>query len=502
MAAAGLLSVLRTGAVEVHRAQSSFEAGGRKYAKGSHVVLMQQPFSAFAKSLLERQRYPDIRPVAGGPPQRPYDVTAHTLPLLMGVDVDEIAERFTADLEPVERVATAPGRIEKGRGRFLAFGHRTGDLVALGRLLRAGVPVRWATSAFRDGKREFPAGTLLAPVSARAALAPLAAELGIVARPVRGAPPSLLLRAPRVGLYQSWITSMDEGWTRFVFEHQAGVDYRTLHDRDVRAGALGERFDAIVLPDQTARQIVAGHAEGSLPAEYVGGIGKEGVAALRAFVEGGGTLIALDSACGLPITEFPLPVVDVLHRYNTPGRDPSTDLEIAGHETDAFSSPGSILSVEVDRSHPLAHGLGATTPVWFESSPAFDVAAGTVIARYPRANPLLSGWILGHERLHGRAALAEVPRGRGRVVLFGFRPQYRGQSWATYVPLLNAIYTSAATAAKCPGPEIRCRTESAEAPGSRGATTAAYPCGTQGRSNEASRDASALECNRISGSGH
>ncbi len=172
------------------------------------------------------------------------------------------------------------------------------------------------------------------------------------------------------------------------------------------------------------------------------------MAALRAFVEGGGTLIALDSASALPIAEFRLPVVDVLEQFNVPGRDASTDLEITGRETDPFSSPGSILSVEVDRSHPLAHGLEATTPVWFEGSPAFDVTGGTVIARYPQANPLLSGWILGHERLHGRAALAEVPLGRGRVVLFGFRPQYRGQSWVTYVPLLNAIYTSAATTAR------------------------------------------------------
>lgn len=371
-------------------------------------------------------------------------MTAHTLPLLMGVDVDEIAERFTADLEPVERIAVAPGRIEKGRGRFLAFGHRTGDLVALGRLLRSGVAVRWAKAAFRDGSREFPAGTLLAPESARAPLAALAAELGIVVRPVRRVPPSFLLRTPRVGLYQSWVTSMDEGWTRFVFEHQAGVQYQTLHDADVRAGGLGERYDVIVLPDQTAAQILSGHRLGSLPPEYVGGIGKEGVAALRAFVEGGGTLIALDSASALPIAEFGLPVVDVLARYNVPGRDASTGLEITGHETDPFSSPGAILSVELDRAHPLAHGLDATLPVWFEGSPAFDVAGGSVVARYPRANPLLSGWILGDERLHGRAALAEVPLGRGRVVLFGFRPQYRAQSWTTYVPLLNAIYTAPA----------------------------------------------------------
>ena len=447
LAAAALLSALRTGAVEVHRARSSFEAGGRRYARGSHVVLMQQPFSGFAKSLLERQRYPDVRPVAGAPPQRPYDVTAHTLPLLMGVDVAEIAAPFTADLEAVDHAAVVAGRIEKGGGRFLAFGHRTGDLVALGRLLRAGVPVRWATGAFREGRRELPAGTLLAPGSARRQLAALAAELGITVRPVRRAPPSLLLRAPRVGLYQSWVASMDEGWTRFVFEQHAGVEYATLHDRDVRAGALRARFDAIVLPDQPARQIVAGHAEGALPPEYVGGIGKDGVAALRAFVEEGGTLIALDSAAELPIAEFKLPVVDVLARFNAPRRDGSTDLETTGRESDPFFGPGSILSVEVDPAHPLGHGLDAKAPVWFEGSPAFDVAAGAVVARYPQANPLLSGWLLGHEHLHGRAALAEVPLGRGRVVLFGFRPQYRAQSWATYVALLNAIYTSAATAA-------------------------------------------------------
>jgi hypothetical protein len=266
-------------------------------------------------------------------------------------------------------------------------------------------------------------------------------------RPVRSAPPSLLLRAPRVGLYQSWVASMDEGWTRFVFEHQAGVAYATLHDRDVRAGGLRARFDVIVLPDQSARQIVAGHAEGVLPAEYVGGIGKDGVAALRAFVEEGGTLVALDSASEMPIAEFKLPVVDVLSRFNAPRRDTSTDLEVSGGEQDSFFGPGSILSVEVDPGHPLGHGLEATAPVWFEGSPAFDVTAGTVVARYPASNPLLSGWLLGHQHLHGRAALAEVPLGRGRVVLFGFRPQYRAQSWTTYVPLLNAIYTSAATPA-------------------------------------------------------
>ena len=449
LAAAALLTALRTGAVEVHRAKAAFEAGGRRFGEGSQVVLMQQPFSSFAKSLLERQRYPDMRPFTGAPVQRPYDVTAHTLPLLMGVEVVEIVARFAAELEPVDRVAVAPGRIEKGAGRFLAFGHRTGDLVALGRLLRAGVPVRWAMGPFRDRERAFPAGTLLAPASARAALRSLAGELGLVARPVGRLPASaVLLRAPRVGLYQSWVPAIDEGWTRFVFEHQADVEYRTLHDADVRAGGLRARFDVIVVPDQAATQILAGHAAGAMPPEYTGGIGKEGAAALRAFVEEGGTLVTLDSASDLAIDELALPVTDVLAPFNAPGRDASTDLETSGREGDPFYSPGALLSVEVDPAQPLGHGLDPTTPVWVESSPAFDVRGGRVVARFPDADPLLSGWLLGQERLHGRAALAEVPLGRGRVVLFGFRPQYRAQSWATYVPLLNAIYLSAAAPAR------------------------------------------------------
>ena len=93
---------------------------------------------------------------------------------------------------------------------------------------------------------------------------------------------------------------------------------------------------------------------------------------------------------------------------------------------------------------PLAHGLPETTPVWFEGSPAFEVEKGSVVLRYEAEDPLLSGWLLGGERLRGKAALVEVPLGKGRVVLFGFRPQYRAQSRVTYAALLNALYLSAA----------------------------------------------------------
>jgi hypothetical protein len=425
-AAARLLEVLREGEVEIARARSVFDAGGRRFSAGAHVVLMQQPASAFAKTLLERQRYPDLR-AGDGKPRRPYDVTAHTLSLLLGVAVEAMPAPFAADLEPVTEPRVAPGRVESGGAR-LALGHTTADMVALSRLLAQGVRVVWALDRFEDGGRSFAAGTLLVPASARAALEPIARELGIVAHAVRGAPRTLRLRRPRVGVYRSWVPAIDEGWTRFVFDKETAVEYQTLHDREIRGGRLRERFDAIVLPDQPPKTLAEGHAPGSMPPEYVGGLGREGASALRGFVEAGGTLVALDTASLYAIEALRLPARDVL----------------AGLDPAAFYCPGSILEVTVDTSHPLAHGLPSELPIWFEGSPAFEVDPGSVIARYERPDPLLSGWLLGKERLRGHAALAELPLGHGKVILFGFRPQYRAQSRVTYPALLNALYLSAA----------------------------------------------------------
>jgi Zinc carboxypeptidase len=429
LAVAELVRVMRTGGVEVQRCLRALTVAGRTYPAGSYVIHMQQPASAFAQTLLERQRYPDLRESPGGPPRRPYDVTAHTLPLLLGVEAVAVAAPFIADLEPVAAPAVVPGRVE-GAGPVFAIAHKNGDLVALGRLLRDGVLVTWAKEAFEDGGRRFPAGSLLVPASARPLLLRAASELGVVARSVAAAPRGLRLAHPRVGLYQSWIPSMDEGWTRFVFEKQVGVDYETLHDADLRRGALRARFDAIVLPSQSPSQILNGHAAGEMPAEYTGGVGSSGVAALRAFVEAGGTLVALDAAAPFAIEQLALPVTQSLRASPAPAD---------------FFCPGALLEVAIDPAPPLGHGLPSRTAIWFETSPAFEAPDRAVVARYGGENPLLSGWLLGGARLDRKAALVDVPLGRGRVVLFGFRPQYRAQSWATYLPFLNSLYLSAAT---------------------------------------------------------
>jgi len=343
-----------------------------------------------------------------------------------------VAAPFEAATDPVGEPSVVPGAV-LGRGRYLALGHGTADLVALGRLLEKGVPVRWTTASFSDGGRAFPPGTLLVPAAARARLVPLAAELGVVARGVDASPAALIVERPRVGLYQSFVASIDEGWTRFVFERQLGVAYESLHDRDVRKGDLRRRFDVIVLPDQARRDILDGHPPGTMPAEWVGGLGPAGAASLRAFVDEGGTLVALNAATDFAIQELALPVTDVLAA------------EVPGS---GFYCPGAILKAQVAASEPLTHGMdGGTAALWFQNGPAFDPGPGArALLRYPEGEPLLSGLLLGGKHLYGKAALVVAPRGRGRVVLFGFRPQYRAQSWGTYVLLLNAIYSSAARA--------------------------------------------------------
>lgn len=236
------------------------------------------------------------------------------------------------------------------------------------------------------------------------------------------------------GLYKSFVPSMDEGWTRWVIEQAAKnndcIKYESIADRDIRSGSLS-RFNAIVIPDQPRAAILNGQRKGAMPDEYTGGLGEEGVKALREFVEAGGTLVCLNRASDFAIEQFKLPVRNV----------------VDGLARTDFYVPGSILRIELDTNNPITKGMPQETIAWVENSPVFEIKSDPlalarikILASYPKnKDPLLSGWLLGAERLQGKAALVEVGLGKGRIILFGFRPQYRGQSLATYPLFFNAI---------------------------------------------------------------
>ncbi len=444
---AALLNVLLDGGIEIGRATESFVAGDREFGAGSHVISGVQAFRAYAEDLLEAQSYPDRRRTPDGPPDPPYDLAGWTLPMQMGVDVERVPGVPDVPVEPLSGPARAPaGAVSGDPGFGYAISHRPNAAVlAQNRLLAAGAEVAWARESFRDGDREHEAGTLVVRRSdaAEASVEGIASELGLDVIGLESAPeiPLLPLAPVRVGLYKSWVASMDEGWTRWLLETYE-YDLVSLHDDDIRDGDLS-RLDAIILPHQAPGPILNGHPPGSMPEEYTGGIGLRGTLALARFVEDGGTLIALDHASDFVISQFGLPL-----RNATANLPP-----------DRFFIPGSLIRAEVDTSHPLAFGMREEAATQFVRSRAFELVtlprtreggAETtveqpppnveVVARYAEDDLLMSGWALGEESaIGGKIAIARVPRGTGEVILFGFRPQFRGQPRGTYKLFLNAL---------------------------------------------------------------
>ena len=441
-AALKMLEILQRGGVQIHRAKADFTADGVEYPAGTYVVLMAQPFRAHAKDLLEVQHYPRRIPAPGAPPERPYDIAGWTLPLQMGVKTIKVVEAFEAALTLVEEIPAAAGKLHLNGVDFqdavvYAFTNQTNlETVALNRLLQKGgytIYQQERENVWKD--LHLPRGTIVLksdriPGSDSAELHRFAESLGIeiYALNQRFVDLKAELRQPRLGLYKPWVANMDEGWTRWVLEAHE-FPYRNLTDAEIRAGSLAEWYDAIILPDMRASRMIAGHAEGSLPLEYVGGIGLEGVANLRTFVEQGGTLICLNWATEVPIRHFGLEISNVL------GSSQST--------AEKFFCPGSLLRVFVETSHPIGYGLEREMAVFFKSGPAFEARGGKRVAIYPNFNPLMSGWIEGEKRIRQKGALWDIKLGTGRVILFGFKPQHRAQSHGTFKLLFNAIYYSA-----------------------------------------------------------
>jgi hypothetical protein len=446
-----LANLLIAAGVEVHRARTPLTANGVTYPAHSLVVRMDQPFRAHAKDLLERQDYPDLRAYPGGPLQPPYDVAGWTLPLQMGLRVDHVLTPLgAADLERLDTVVVSPGMV-RGRGEIALLDNRAnGQITALWQALAAGASADIAAAAFTAEGRDWPAGTLIVR-GGRAAIERGARELGFDATLVRRAAAPAgsphVAGVPRVALYKSWNASMDEGWTRWVFE-SLGVSYVTVTDSTIRHGGLRGRFDVVILPSETDSAIEAGRRVNTAPAAYTGGLGREGTEALRAFLADGGTVIALDEASRFAINRLGAPARALRTTRGAPEGESASRPNPDSSSVFRFYAPGSIFEASVDRSHPIASGMAATAAVYFISSTILEAGPeARVIMSYPTGrNPLLSGYVGGPEVLSGRAALIDAPVGRGHVILFGFRPQHRGQAHGTFRVLTNAILYGAAAA--------------------------------------------------------
>jgi hypothetical protein len=409
-----------------------------------YLVPTAQPYGRFVDEMMEVQRYPEVRPAAGSGILEPYDVAAWSLPLMMGVKAERLTIR--PDVLNSARLIKEPewpkGGVSATNGKYFAIGAHENNVFALANAVQgAGGQVYFAASQKPDEASEFVfAGNAQLAASAERL------HLQLVPRPdlPQNATP---LKAVRIGLYKSYLPSMDEGWTRFLLD-QYGFKYKNIENKEVRSGNLNNSYDAIILPDSSKEAIVEGKesrfgfSSDEFPPEYSGGIGKEGVHALREFVDKGGTLITLANASDVVIGEdFGLPVRNALASPSaTQGRAAVTSAD--------FNVPGSLLRVYLDTSHPVAAGMPHEIAAFVDSPIAFQTSVPppdiqrTVIAWYPEdaKDILVSGYAHGAERLQRKAAAVAFTRGKGKVVMFGFRVQHRAQMEGTFALLFNAIF--------------------------------------------------------------
>lgn len=500
-----MINELRRQGVEVSRADSAFTAGGVQVAAGDYVIRGDQPYRTLADMYLSIQSYPAANP-------RPYDDTGWTMQFMRNVDLKYVSDPgvlkqpmtlLTSPVKPVGAIT--------GSGSTILVNH-TGEneLVSL-RFRLKDVKMRAAEAAFEAGGRKYAAGTFIISGADRAKVEPLIAELGLKGEAVAAAPDvkSHALTIPRIGYLHSWANTQDEGWWRAAFDRY-GIPYTYFADIKVREGGLRQKYDIIIYPTvgSAATQLAGVPKNGPDAIPYKktaltpnlgaidqaddirGGLGLDGLAELKKFVQAGGTLIGDGST------------VELLANY---GAAPGVSVSAPP----ALYTKGAIMrGVFTDKTSPLTYGYeGKEMPVYFASDPVLTVTAtpnaapagrgrvsnpmaqnltpnltpaplspwngavdptipkepagpaaltedarrqrdATAPAKYPRiamefptkaSDILLSGLLSGGDTLTKKALVVDVPDGAGHMVLFALRPYWRWQTQGSYFLGFNAI---------------------------------------------------------------
>jgi hypothetical protein len=435
------LDIFHTGAVEIRQAQAAFTAGGKQYSAGSYVIYLNQPYGGFAKTLLEVQDYPLLLQYPGGPPQTPYDVTAQTLPMLLGFEADAVATSFSASTKLLSAIkppaVTMPAAPASG-GAYAVGPESYGVYQIVTKLQKQNVPTFRAAAAFTDGGRTFPAGTFVIPPTdaARQVLQNQSKNTGIPVSAI-GAVPGVagiqLKAGTRIGLLKP-PDNMPSGWLMWMFD-QYGVNYAVVKAQDY--ANLAGKFDAIVMPDGVSKNsIVTGLNPNNYPPDWswAFGVGNDGWTKLHDYVTGGGTLVSYGSGTSTAQQLFSLPITSILPSDST-----------------QFYCPGSLLSQEIDASDPVAWGMDPNNPVWFNEDRAYKLTDTTtypvhVVAKYPDSgDQLRSGWLIGGQYLNGAVNGLSWTVGNGYLVTFGSEIGFRTWNRGEEKMVFNAMYYGPST---------------------------------------------------------
>lgn len=421
--AADLVNLLRMQGCEVHKADKEFETKEGKFAAGSYVVRMDQPYSRMADMLLDTQYYNVNDP-------RPYDDTGWTLGPLRNVKTVRVKDGKV--LEAPMTLLNAPAKVTgnvigSGKAGYV-INHNAESALAQLRFRLKDVKITAAEDTFKIGERGFNAGSFIIksegnPADLAARLAKEVAALGITAHAVDKLPEVAghLLAVPRIALVHTWTNTQNEGWYRIELD-RLGIPYDYISDHVLRnTPNLRDKWDVIIFGPVggSAQSLVRGIAKrgdsdppipwqksdltpnmGQSPdttADMRGGMGVVGVANLQKFIEGGGLFVTVGSNASIPI-DFGL----------TEG--------VSIQESRTLMARGSVMNANFsDRKSPIAYGYDERLAVYFNQAPLFQVGGlggfggGGGLGQQQQGRPTGRGSVNDPDEVQGRAPLPPAP---------------------------------------------------------------------------------------------
>ncbi len=403
--AADLVNLMRIGGVEVHTATKEFTVKDQKYAAGSYVIRMDQPYSRWADSLLDTQYYNVNDP-------RPYDDTGWTLGALRNVKVMRVTDKSVLDAPMVMLTSDAKvkGKVNGSATAAYIINHTTENTLMPLRYKLKDVKVHAAEDAFKVGEQSFNSGSFIIktegnPANLRAQLDALTAEYGVNAVALDKAPEVKTheLALPRIAILHTWTSTQNEGWFRMEFD-RLGIPYHYISVHEIRdTQNLRGKYDVIILPPVggTAQSIVNGLPKRGEPIPWMksdltpniglspdvttdmrGGIELSGMVNLQRFIEDGGLFMPITSTASLPI-------------------DYGITTGVSIEASRQLQARGSVYNASfADRKSPIAYGYGEGLQVYFNQAPLFQVSA-------------LPGGFGGGGGAQAGGAAADRPSGRG-----------------------------------------------------------------------------------------
>ncbi|MBN1683353.1 peptidase M14 family protein [Candidatus Bathyarchaeota archaeon] len=436
-----LIEKLLVQGIEIQISHEAFISDGYIYPEGSYVIWLNQPKYGLIKTLLGKTLYPDNNWTRNreGKPLSPYDSATDTMAEFMGIQVDPVDFVDCNTLQSITQPEYPEGYILGESDYGYALDCWTNDsYIAANRILATGARLYRTIQPLECSDTILAPGAFIVEDAEIETLEKIAKELHLDFIPLENEiTEKSEVKQLRVGMYQRYYGgNMDEGWTRFVLE-QFEFPYKTITDKDFKEGL--KDIDVIILPSDSEQMIVGekleeyysqrGMTAPVIPPEYKSGIGKEGVETLKKWVKEGGILVCFNQSTEFAIKNLNLPVKNVLESL----------------QTKDFYCPGSTLWAFVDNSNPHGYGMPDTTLILFWNSQVFEIKATQsnedyeVIIEYPESDILQSGWLIGEKKIAKKCAMLNIKEGKGKVILFGFRPQNRAQTHGTFKLVFNCL---------------------------------------------------------------